>query len=88
MNELYWITVLGNLNGLGTAAIIVGLANIIIGLTIYGDWNSCKKLFKFSCVGIGSTIDYIKENPIAKQLPDKCIKILNKWADKQLKEND
>lgn len=38
--------------------------------------------------GVGSTIDYIKENPIAKQLPDKCFKIINKWADKQLKEND
>ena len=23
--------------------------------------------------GVGSTIDYIKENPTAKQLPDKCV---------------
>lgn len=38
--------------------------------------------------GVGGTIDYIKENHTAKQLPDKYIKILNKWTDKQLKEND
>lgn len=66
VNELYWFTVLGILNALGTVAIIIGLANIVIGLITYGNWNSCKKLFKFSCIGIGSTIDYIKENPIAK----------------------
>ena len=31
--------------------------------------------------GIGGTIDYIKSNETAKQLPDKCIKALDKWAD-------
>lgn len=36
--------------------------------------------------GIGSTIDYIKKNPTAKQLPDKCIKALDKWADNLAKE--
>lgn len=34
--------------------------------------------------GIGGTVDYIKQNPTAKQLPDKCIKVLDKWADTQL----
>lgn len=34
--------------------------------------------------GVGGTIDYIRQNPTAKQLPDKCIKILDKWADTQL----
>ena len=29
--------------------------------------------------GVGSTIDYLKENPTAKQLPDKCIKALDSW---------
>ena len=28
--------------------------------------------------GVGSTIDYIKSNDTAKQLPDKCIKALDK----------
>ena len=31
--------------------------------------------------GIGGTIDYVKSNKTAKQLPDKCIKALDKWAD-------
>lgn len=31
--------------------------------------------------GVGGTIDYIKPNDTAKQLPDKCIKALDKWAD-------
>ena len=36
--------------------------------------------------GVGSTIDYIKENPTAKQLPDKWVKILDKWVDEQLQK--
>ena len=31
--------------------------------------------------GLGGTIDYIKSNDTAKQLPDKCIKALDKWVD-------
>lgn len=31
--------------------------------------------------GIGGTIDYLKTNDTAKQLPDKCIKALDKWVD-------
>ena len=31
--------------------------------------------------GLGGTIDYIKSNETAKQLPDKYIKALDKWAD-------
>ena len=31
--------------------------------------------------GVGGTIDYIKSNDTAKQLPDKCIKVLDKWVD-------
>lgn len=37
--------------------------------------------------GIGGTIDYIKSNKTAKQLPDKCIKALDKWADNINEEN-
>lgn len=36
--------------------------------------------------GVGGTIDYIKENPASKQLPDKCVKILDKWVDEQLQK--
>lgn len=31
--------------------------------------------------GVGGTIDYLKSNPISKQLPDKCINALDKWVD-------
>lgn len=31
--------------------------------------------------GVGGTINYIKQNPTAKQLPDKCIKALDEWVD-------
>lgn len=30
--------------------------------------------------GVGGTIDYIKSNDTAKQLPDKCIKALDKFV--------
>lgn len=31
--------------------------------------------------GVGGTIDYVKANPTAKQLPDKCVNALDKWVD-------
>ena len=37
--------------------------------------------------GVGGVIDYIQENPDTKQLPDKYIKVLNKWADDALKND-
>ena len=36
--------------------------------------------------GISAAIDYLKDNGEAKQLPDKGIKVLNKWADDYLDE--
>ena len=36
--------------------------------------------------GVGRTIDYIKSNETAKQLPDKCIKALDKWVDNMNEE--
>lgn len=38
--------------------------------------------------GVGGTIDYIKENPVAKELPDKCILALDKWASTLIEDND
>lgn len=37
--------------------------------------------------GVGGTMDYLKSNPTAKQLPDKCIKAIDKWVD-NLNEDD
>ena len=31
--------------------------------------------------GVGGTIDYVKSNPVAKKIPDKCIIALDKWVD-------
>lgn len=31
--------------------------------------------------GVGSTIDYVKENETIKQLPDKCVNALNTWVE-------
>ena len=38
--------------------------------------------------GIGGTIDYIKSNDTAKQLPDKCVKALDKWVENLTKEEN
>ena len=37
--------------------------------------------------GIGGTLDYIKSNDKAKQLPDKCIDALTRYVDSIEKEN-
>lgn len=31
--------------------------------------------------GVGTTLDYLKDNPKANQLPDKCINALGTWLD-------
>lgn len=38
--------------------------------------------------GVGGLIDYLKDNPTAKELPDKCIKALDNWVDNLNKEGD
>lgn len=35
----------------------------------------------YAIYGIGGTIDYLKENETAKQLPDKVVNALDKWID-------
>lgn len=38
--------------------------------------------------GVGGTIDYVKSNETAKQLPDKYIKTLDKWVENLTKEEN
>ena len=38
--------------------------------------------------GVGGTIDYIKSNDTAKQIPDKCVKALDKYLDNLTKEEN
>lgn len=56
-------------------SIIVTLVLIIINIFIPTK-NDALLIY-----GVGGTIDYIKSNNTAKQLPDKCIKALDKWVD-------
>ena len=41
----------------------------------------------FAMYGVGEIIDYVKENKELTNLPDKCIKALDIWLDKQLEED-
>lgn len=41
----------------------------------------------YAIYGLGGTIDYIKSNDNAKQLPDKCVDALTRYVDSIEKEN-
>ena len=119
MNEIYWMTVVGNLS---TALMVVWIVALIIVLgmlfvlaasegDVIDDEDSAHIFFKwlkrFVVCGViaamanifipttkqllyiysvGGTIDYIRNNDTAKQLPDKCIKALDRFADKYIDE--
>ena len=119
MNEIYWMTVVGNLS---TALMVVWIVALIIVLgmlfvlaasegDVIDDEDSAHVFFKWLkrfvvcgviaamanifirttkellyIYGVGGTIDYIKTNDTAKQLPDKCIKALDRFADKYIDE--
>ena len=109
MNEIYWMTVVGNLS---TAFMVVWIVALLVtegdmiedegGKRNFFKWlkrfvvcgviaamaslfiPSTKEMFLI--YGVGGTIDYIKTNDTAKQLPDKCIKALDRFADKYIDE--
>lgn len=56
----------------------------IISLTIAIFTPSTQTVF--AMYGIGTVVDYVKENKELTNLPDKCIKALDMWLDKQLEE--
>ena len=53
-----------------------------IGVIIEVFSPTTKEAMKFW--GVGGTIDYIKSNETAKQLPDKCIMALDKFVDEYM----
>ena len=57
------------------ASFCVLLLSVLLTIAI----PSKKELYMI--YGVGSTIEYLKSNPNAKELPDKCIKALERWAD-------
>ena len=58
--------------------IIAGLINFFIPTT-----NEALMIY-----GVGGTIDYVKSNETAKQLPDKYVKALDKYLDNINKEEE
>ena len=58
---------------------------LIIGLLLWIFVPTQKEAFLI--YGVGGTIDYIKQNPTARKLPDKCINALDKWVDSLNIEN-
>lgn len=62
---VYWA------KGFGIALVLSTFINIFIPTT-----NEALLIY-----GVGGTINYVKSNKTAKQLPDKCIKALDKYLD-------
>ena len=119
MNEIYWMTVIGNLSTALTVVWIVTLIIVVVMLfvllvsegDVIEDKDDAHTFFKWLkrfvvcgviaamasifipstkemllIYGVGGTIDYIRKNDTAKQLPDKCIKVLDCFADKYIDE--
>lgn len=55
------------------------IPTLIISLLLYVFIPTKEDMFLI--YGVGGTIDYIKQNDKAKQLPDKCINALDAWVD-------
>lgn len=66
---------------LKTSSWIIGLS-MLVGIF----FPSEKDLYVI--YGIGGTIDYIKSNDTAKQLPDKVVNAIDAWVDKQNKQQE
>ena len=63
-------------------AYIILIISILVVIFVPSE-NQLYKIY-----GVGGTIDYLKDNPTAKELPDKCIKALDTWVDNLNKEGD
>lgn len=60
---------------------------IVIVIGALGDILTPSTKEMYAIYGIGGTIDYIKSNDKAKQLPDKCVDALTRYVDSIEKEN-
>ena len=122
MSELYWLNVLGNLNGFCRFFMVLSIIAFVVCVIFYfmsQDEYSCfpltsKSIAKFIrftlfpiliistigntfipdtktlyvIYGVGCTLDYLKENKTAKQIPDKAILALDKYLNEQLGDNN
>lgn len=64
---------------------LIGSIMIVIGTIILVFVPTTKE--GMLILGVGKSIDYLKSNETAKQLPDKCIDALNVWVDSFTEEN-
>lgn len=122
MSELYWLNVLGNLNGVCKLLMVLSIIAFVVSVIFYfvsQDEDLCfpltsksiAKFIRFTLLpiliistignifipgtktlyviyGVGGTLDYLKENKTAKQIPDKAILALDKYLNEQLGDND
>ena len=122
MSELYWLNVLGNLNGFCRLLIVLSIIALVVCVVFYFvskdedlyfplTSKSIAKLIMFILLpiliistigntfipdtktlyviyGVGGTLDYMKENKTAKQIPDKAILVLDKYLNEKLEDND
>ena len=61
---------------LGSIALTFGIINCFITSTQDA----------YMIYGVGGTIDYVKSNETAKQLPDKCLQALDKYLTDEIKK--
>jgi len=61
---------------------------LLLCLSILGTLFIPSKKELLFIYGVGNTIDYIKSNPTAKQLPDKYINALDAWVDTWVEKPD
>lgn len=64
----------------------ISLVIIILSSLLAFFTPSTKEMYRI--IGIGGTIDYLRENETAKQLPDKCIKAIDLLFDKAMEDKD
>lgn len=64
----------------------ISFVTLVIGALCDVFTPSTKEMY--AIYGLGGTIDYIKSNDKAKQLPDKCIEALTRYVDSIEKENE
>lgn len=110
MEEIYWITRLGYIQGLFIfltiiLGLLLGIFSVALSINMSeGDSTevqikAIKRIIPVLIIsilgiiftpttkealmiyGVGGTIDYVKSNETAKQLPNKCIEALDKWID-------
>lgn len=64
-----------------------GICLCTILFTLIAMFTPSKKSL-YMIYGVGGTIDYLKENPTARQLPDKVITALDRWVDSQIEDEN